>query len=345
MLASAPSRERPRTGVGLARPLGLAVLLLCLTAVAGVLLGSEPTSLARALAEPGVDRTILLVRVPSVLLAALAGGGLAVVGGAFQALLRNPLAEPFVLGVSGGAALGATTIIALGVATAGWLGATLVPVAALLGGLGATAVVYAVARRAPRGPAGASILLAGVMVNSIAAALVTFVKTLAPPWRAQQLMRWLVGFIELPTVAALVAMTVYVGVGCGLLLRDAGRMNLLALGDESAQTLGVDVRSLERRVFLAASCVVGAIVSLTGLIGFVGLVVPHALRRLLGPDHRRLLPLCFLGGAIMLVGCDLVSRLTLRLIGDQPPVGAVTALLGGPLFLLLLARGPEHDGL
>ncbi len=316
----------------------LVLLLLCSVSL-GTLMGSDHASLGAALASPGADRTILFAyRLPRVLLAAVAGGGLAVVGAAFQALLRNPLAEPYILGVSGGAAVGATTVIALGLGTATLLSAALIPVAALVGGLGATALVYAVARRAPRGPAGASILLAGVMVNAIAASLITFGKLLVPPSRAAQMLRWLVGFIELPTTTGLVAVTAYVALGSALLVRDSGRMNLLALGDESAETLGVDVAALERRVFIASSCIVGAIVSLTGLIGFVGLVVPHAVRRVMGPDHRRLLPLSVLVGAIMLVLCDLGSRLAFRAFGTQLPVGAVTALIGGPVFLVMLTR-------
>jgi iron complex transport system permease protein len=248
-----------------------------------------------------------------------------------------------VLGVSGGAAFGATLVIALGLGVVSAVGALLVPLAAFLGGLGATALVYVVARRGPRGPAGASILLAGVMVNAIAAALITFLKTMASPSRAQQLVRWLVGFLELPTMTGLCAVTAYVALGAAVLLRDAGRMNLLALGDEPAQMLGVDVAALERRVFVASSCVVGAIVSLTGLIGFVGLVVPHAVRRLSGPDHRRVLPLSLLAGGAMLCACDLVARLCFRLFDQDLPVGAVTALIGGPLFLVMLMRAPRSD--
>jgi iron complex transport system permease protein len=313
--------------------------LLVASMVAGVLFGTEPTSLALAFRAEGFDRTVLFdVRLPRVLVAAVAGAGLGLVGGAYQALLRNPLAEPYVLGVSGGAAFGATTALALGLSIVGWLGAAVVPLAALGGGVGATALVYLVARRAPRGPSGASLLLAGVMVNAVASALITFLKTLAPPTQAQRLMRWLVGFVELQSGPALVAMALYVAVGSLLLVRDAGRMNLLALGDESAASLGVDVEALERRVFLAASLVVGAIVALTGLIGFVGLIVPHAVRRLVGPDNRRVLPASALGGGALLVACDLGSRLAFRLVGDDIPVGAVTALIGVPLFLIILMR-------
>lgn len=306
----------------------------------GVALGSEPVSIARAIDDAGsLDRTILLdVRLPRVALAAISGGGLAAVGAAFQALLRNPLAEPYVLGVSGGAALGATTAIALGLGVASALGAALVPAAAFAGGLGATFLVYGIARGAAGGPSGTSILLAGVMVNAIAAALITFLKTFVSASRAQQLLRWLTGFIDLPTPMGLAAVTAYVVIGSTVLLADAARLNLLSLGDETAGTLGVDVRALERRVFLASSCVVGGIVSITGLIGFVGLVVPHALRRLFGPDHRRLLPLSLIAGASSLVVCDLVARISFRWLKTEPPVGAVTALIGGPLFLSMLRR-------
>ena len=318
-----------------------AFAVLLATMALAVANGAEPVSLARALTDPGsLDRTLLIeVRLPRVLLGALAGGGLSLVGAAFQALLRNPLAEPYVLGVSGGAALGATLAIALGLSATGWLGAALIPGAALLGGLGATFLVYGVARGGRAGASGASILLAGVMVNAIAAALITFLKTMVTPSKAQQLLRWLTGFIDLPSTVGLVAVSIYVTLGTAVLLRDAARLNLLALGDEAAGTVGLDVRALERRVFLASSCVVGAIVSVTGLIGFVGLVVPHALRRLAGPDHRSLLPLSLAMGGAMVVACDLVARLSFRWLHTEPPVGAVTALIGGPVFLMLLKRG------
>jgi iron complex transport system permease protein len=324
-----------------------AALLLVVVMAAAIVLGTEPVSVARAISEPSLDRVILVdVRTPRVLLAALAGGALSAVGAAYQALLRNPLAEPFVLGVSGGAALGATLVIVLGPALAVVIGLdavtiagpALIPAAALCGGLAATALVHGMARGAPEGSGGTSVLLAGVMVNSIAAALITFIKTLVSPSRAQQLLRWLTGFIDLPSSAALAAAAAYVAVGCAVLLADAGRLNLLALGDDAASSLGVEVRALQRRVFLACSCVVGAVVSLTGLIGFVGLIVPHAVRRIVGPDHRVVLPLSILVGAAALCACDLGARLAFRWLGTEPPVGAVTAILGGPAFLWLLRR-------
>ena len=313
--------------------------LLVVAVLMAVTFGAEPISLARAISDPrSLDRTIVLsARLPRVLLGVVAGGGLAAVGVAFQTLLRNPLAEPYILGVSGGAALGATIAILFGVATVTFLGASLIPLAALGGGLAATAVVYGVARMS-RASHPTSILLAGVVVNSIASAAITFLKTLISAAKAQELLFWLMGFLDVPSSGALASITAYVAFGSAILLADAGRLNLLSLGDEPAQHLGVDVRALERRTFFACSLVVGGIVSVTGLIGFIGLIVPHALRRLFGPDVRVILPASLLAGGAMLVLCDLLSRVLFRYLHTEPPVGAVTALLGGPLFLVLLGR-------
>jgi iron complex transport system permease protein len=317
----------------------IAALALGLALLAGVAFGTEPISLARALSDDAsLDHTIVFrVRGPRVLLGAIAGGGLAAVGVAFQSILRNPLAEPYVLGVSGGASLGATLAIVSGASVATFVGASFIPLAALAGGLVATALVYGLARFGG-GAGGASILLAGVVVNAITSAAITFVKTLVSATKAQELIFWLMGFLDVPSLHALFFTFAYVAAGSAILLVDAARLNLLALGDEAAQHLGVDVRTLERRTFFTCSLVVGAIVSMTGLIGFVGLIVPHALRRIVGPDVRLLMPASLLGGGAVLVVCDLVSRALFRWLHTEPPVGAVTALVGGPLFLALLRR-------
>lgn len=327
------------------RPLLVGVLVLVACGAIGLMIGTSDVSLARALFDASSnDRAVVVsLRLPRVLLGAVAGGGLAAVGVAFQAVLRNPLAEPYVLGVSGGAALGATVAIALGVASSTMLGAELLPIAALAGGLGATVIVYALARRGGgsggAGESGTSILLAGVVVNAIASAAITFLKTLVPERVAQDILFWLVGFLDTPSSpAALPLVAAYVALGAILLLRDAGRLNLLALGSEQASHLGVDVVALERRTLIGCSLVVGAIVSVTGLIGFVGLIVPHVLRRLVGPDVRKLLPLSLPIGGAALVMCDALSRALFHALHTTPPVGAVTALIGGPLFLVLLRR-------
>ncbi|MFO0738710.1 MAG: iron ABC transporter permease [Labilithrix sp.] len=319
------------------RPLGVFLVSLVALALAialAVSFGSEPVSLAKALSDStSLDHVIVFeVRLPRVLLGAVAGAGLSVVGVALQAMLRNALAEPFVLGVSGGSAVGATLAILIGVSSA-----SLIPLFALGGGLGATLLVHAIAS-ATRSDRGVSTLLAGIVVNAMAAAVITLVKVLVTQSKAQELLFWLTGFLDVPSPSALLAMTVYVTAGSLVLVRDAGRLNLLSLGSSAAEHLGVSVRALERRVYLASAIVVGAIVSFTGLIGFVGLLVPHALRRVVGPDARVLMPASLGFGGAALVLCDLVSRASFRWLHREPPVGAITALIGGGLFIYLLVR-------
>lgn len=307
---------------------------LVLAVVLGVSFGSGAAGLPDLFESgTGAHFIVIAVRLPQVLLAVMTGAGLAAVGAAFQTVLRNPLAEPYVLGVSGGAALGATLALVLG-AGVGLLGAATVPVAAFVGGALATTLVWslAVAGRA----SGSSILLAGVVVNAMAGAGITLLEALAEPGRLPPLVRWLMGYLEPRSWGELGFVALYVAAGLAVLLRDAGRTNLLALGDEPASSLGLDVRALERRTFFACAAVVGAIVSVTGLIGFVGLVVPQAIRRVTGPDLRVVLPASALAGGALLVLCDLGVRLLERVLHQPLPVGAVTALLGGPVFLALL---------
>jgi iron complex transport system permease protein len=313
-----------------------AVVLVVAVAL-GTAFGSGTATLRELVAGGGRAHEVIVgVRLPRVLLGVVAGGGLAAVGAAFQTILRNPLAEPYVLGVSGGCALGATIAIALGLGSLGLLGAAGVPAAAFAGGIVATLLVWALARAGRA--AGASILLAGVVINQIAGASITLILCLAEPGRVQSLVWWLMGYLDVPSWSQLAFVAAYVVLGLTVLHLDAGRMNLLSLGDEPAASLGVDVRRLERRAFFACAAVVGAVVSVTGPIGFVGLVVPQAVRRILGPDLRLVLPASALMGGAMLVVCDLLVRVVARRVHTEVPVGAVTALVGGPVFLVLLRR-------
>jgi iron complex transport system permease protein len=304
---------------------------------AGVACGSGPAGLADAF-TPGTRGFLIVVgyRLPRVLLGAVAGAGLAAVGAALQSVLRNPLADPYSLGVSGGAALGATLAIALGAGGGPALVAAGVPAASFAGGAGATALVWTLGRAGRT--SGASILLAGVVINSIAYACILFVEAIAEPGKLQSLVWWLMGYLDAPTWPQLAFVTLYAAAGMLVLLIDAARINVLALGDEPAASLGIEVRAVERRTLFACAAIVGAVVSVTGPVGFIGLVVPQAMRRILGPDLRALLPASILAGGATLVACDLAVRAFAPLLHTEVPVGAVTALLGGPLFLALLVR-------
>jgi iron complex transport system permease protein len=344
---------------------GAAALVLAATMGAALFIGPAHLSLARALdatLHPNFDREILLaVRLPRVLLGALTGAALAAAGVAFQGLLRNALADPYVLGVSGGAALGGTAAIAaaaglralaaggtivgaalraLGPAGTGAFlaGPYALPLAAFAGAALSILVVHRVALAARGGAL--TILLVGAVFNAFAAAVITFVKSIVAAEKAQELLYWLMGTLAAGApplalgTAALLALT-----GIGALLLATPRLNWLALGPEAAAHLGVNVARTETFVFLAASLAVGATVALTGLISFVGLIVPHGLRLWLGPDHRLLLPAAALGGAAFLVACDAATRALFLWLATEPPVGVVTAFAGGPFFLWLLRRG------
>ena len=281
---------------------------------------------------PAAD-IVLRVRLPRVLLAMGVGASLAVAGALFQALLRNPLADPFVLGVSGGAALGGTLVLSLGAGLG--LGYAAVAPAAFAGAVLATLLLYAVAGTRGRLSA-TNLLLTGVVFNAFASAAIIFLASLAGLTETTSIFLWLIGSLEgaRPLVAGWVALFLLLGLAAALPL--ARGVNVLALGDEAAQQLGVDVERQKKLVLFTTSLMVGAAVSAAGLIGFVGLIIPHLLRLLLGPDHRLLIPAAALGGAAFLVLCDTLARTLLG--GGDLPVGAITALAGGPLFLWLLRR-------
>ena len=313
------------------------VLAGCL--VLGAAFGGEPLTLAEAFTDGTPASTILFsLRIPRVALAALVGAALAASGSTLQALMRNPLADPFVLGVSGGAALGATIALALGVSSIAALpGLSAVSILALLGALGATVLVMAVGRIAGRGSPHTT-LLAGVIFNAFALAAIIFIKALVAPDKVGEVLFWLAGTLGYEKPATLWATGAVQVLAIGLMWTLAGKLNLLTLGDEDAASLGVDVARTRTLLLLVASLSVSAAVALSGLVGFVGLLVPHLARLVLGPDQRLLLPASALLGAAFLVLADLGARVLFRVFHTEPPVGVITALLGGPAFLALLLR-------
>ena len=251
----------------------------------------------------------------------------------FQALLRNPLADPFILGVSGGAALGGIAVLALGAQVG--LGYAAVPPAAFAGGLATTLMLYSIAGMGGRMSA-THLLLTGVVFNAFASAAIVFLASLAGLTEGARIFLWLIGNLSVQRIEVAGWVAAFLGLGLACAVALARNLNLLALGDEPAEQLGVSVEWNKRLLLLAASLMVGAAVSVAGLVGFVGLIIPHLLRLILGPDHRLLVPAAALAGAAFLVFCDSVARTLLG--GRELPVGAITALAGGPLFLVLLRR-------
>jgi len=313
-----------------------ALAALLLGSIAGAaLVGPVHASLWRALAPGGAaspDYVILVrTRLPRVLLGAVVGGSLATSGAALQALLGNPLACPHLLGISGGAAVAGVIALVAGADAV----SALVPLATFLGALAAIAIVYLGARAGGRSTPHA-ILLVGVVFNALAAAGIMLVNALASYSQARGVLFWIMGSLTTQSYGLVAAAAAYALAGAGWLACHAQDLNLLATGEESALQLGVEVERARRSIFVAASLLVGAAVSVSGMVGFVGLIVPHLLRLLLGPDHRLLLPASFLGGAAFLVWADALARTALA--PSELPVGVVTALVGGPFFLFLLRR-------
>jgi iron complex transport system permease protein len=312
--------------------LALGALLLIVTAL-GLALGS---------AERPTAEIVLQIRLPRVFLAALVGAGLATAGVLLQALLQNPLADPYILGISGGAALGGVGALALGAGVG--LGAFSVPFLAFLGALAATALLYLVAGSVGRAPAHSLLLtgivfnalLTGIVFNAFASSVIVFVTTATDLSRMAGIFLWLIGSIRLVDFWLIAGVGLLLCLGLGVGIYYAYALNLLSQGDEMASHLGVDVVRVRRRVLLATALVIGASVSVSGLIGFVGLMVPHLLRLVVGSDHRLLVPASALLGAGFLVLADTLARTLLA--PTELPVGALTALVGGPLFIFLLRR-------
>ncbi|MCG3039217.1 iron ABC transporter permease [Streptomyces sp. S1A] len=344
-----PSRDGRRAGRGsLATALLVLAALLVVSATAGLAIGSVRVPpgqvwgiVAHALgadwAVPDWSRareTIVLdVRAPRVLLGAVTGAGLAVVGTALQALVRNPLAEPYLLGVSSGASLGAVAVIVFGVT---WLGPVSLSAAAFAGALGALLLVYVTARTGGR-ITSVRLVLSGVAIASVLTAVLNLLLlTTDRGNEARAVLAWTLGGLGgvgwdtlwLPGAALLL--------GTAVLVVQARNLNLLLAGEEAATTMGLDVARFRARLFVLLSLVTGVLVAAAGPIGFVGLMMPHIVRLFVGGDHRRVLPTAALGGAVFLIWADIAARTVAAPM--EIPVGVLTALCGGPFFLWLMRR-------
>jgi iron complex transport system permease protein len=314
----------------------LLTALAVLALAAGLTLGAvrlSPAAVWAGFTDGGAPSAPIIrqLRLPRVLLGFLVGGSLAASGAVLQAVIRNPLADPYLLGISGGAAITAVLIIALGVT-----GAWVLPLAAFAGALGSLALVYRLSLVQGRRLDPHVLLLAGVVVSAFTGALVSAVLTLSPAAELRNAFLWLLGGLG---ASSWMSVGVFAGycvvplIALGLRARD---FDLLALGDEAARHLGADPAGLRRLAYLATGCLTAATVAACGMIGFVGLVVPHAIRRVWGPLHAALLPSAFLLGGTFLVLADALARSIAPPI--ELPVGVVTALVGVPLFATLLRR-------
>jgi iron complex transport system permease protein len=282
---------------------------------------------------PVTHQTIIYrVRMPRVLLASLVGGALAAVGTALQGLFKNPMADPFVIGVSSGAALGATVAIVTGLSVA--LGLWALPLAAFLGALLATGVVYQVARVGNNLPVH-NLLLAGIALSSFMSALMSFI-LLFNNRELHQVVYWMLGSFAGKDWSHVRVTGVIVLSGITALWVFAKDLNAMLFGEETARHLGIDTERAKKLLLVIASFTVAAAVSVSGTIGFVGLIVPHIVRLIVGPDHRILLPAAALAGGAFLVAADTFARIAL--VPAEIPVGIITAFFGGPFFIYLLRR-------
>ncbi|MFF0622743.1 FecCD family ABC transporter permease [Streptomyces sp. NPDC004296] len=291
--------------------------------------------------RPGTDELIVWqLRVPRALLAAFVGAGLGLVGTATQALVRNPLADPYLLGISNGASLGAVAAIVLGAGAGGALGLGL-SAAAFAGALAAFALVWAMARRGG-GFSPLRLVLAGVGIGQFLSGFTSYLVLQAgDEQQTRGVLFWLMGSLSGATWGALWLPVLAVAAGLLVLQARARGMNALLMGDETAAGLGVDVTRLRRELFVVTSLLTGVLVAVSGAIAFVGLMVPHLCRLVLGGDHRRLLPLAALTGALLLVVVDVVCRTAMD--GQELPVGVVTAMIGAPALLFVLDRRLEAE--
>jgi iron complex transport system permease protein len=314
--------------------------VLALVVVASLTLGLAsgtvpltPVEVWHGLWHPDAASSVIIrqLRAPRVLLAFGVGGSLAICGAALQAMIRNPLAEPYLLGLSGGAGLGAVVAIATG-ASGPWA----VPVAAFAGALAAVGLVYRLSLVAGRRLDPRVLLLAGVVVGSFAGAVMSAIIVLSPSAGVRNAFLWLLGGFGASSWQTLAVFTAYAVIPLLVILLHARSLDLIALGEEPAHHLGADVERTRRLIYLCTALLTAASVATCGIIGFVGLVVPHAVRTVSRPIHRTLLPLAFLVGGAFLVLSDVVSRTVVRPL--ELPVGVITALVGVPLFAVLLRR-------
>lgn len=314
------------------KTLTVLIILLILTAIISICVGAVKIPVLDIF-NPS-NREIITIRYARVILAIIAGGGLSVAGVILQGLLRNPLCEPYVLGISSGATLGAVLAIVAGIGYA-MFSFSILPIFAFLGATIALFLVYRISQVSGRIPI-QNLLLTGVIVGAVLSSIAIFIVSFSQKEAVHNVMWWLLGNLQIFEFRLLFSIALVVVIGVILSLIFFRELNAISLGEEEALHLGVDIERVKRALFLIASLITGAIVSVTGMIGFIGLIVPHFMRLIVGPNHKMLIPSSFLAGGIFLVICDAISRIILS--PSEVPIGVITAVLGGPFFISLLRK-------
>ena len=326
----------------------ISLVLLILSFIIGLAMGSVPIALTDTIAalfgqasSPRLDIVIEQIRLPRALLAAIVGALLGICGAASQGLFRNPLADPSLIGVTAGAAAGAAATIFFASSLSllsGLGGIALVSIGAFIGGSASVMLVYLLATNR-QGTSVATMLLAGIAITAIAGGLTSLVEFFASNDMLRRISIWRMGGLDGASNNRVIIAVIVGTIVLGLLPRYSTALNALLLGESEARHLGLDVQSIKIKLIALVALGVGASVALAGTISFVGLVIPHIMRLLIGPDHRLLLPLSAIGGAILLLLSDLVARTIIAPV--ELPVGLITALLGAPFFISLLRRRYE----
>lgn len=302
-------------------------ILLAMVVVWGIFAGQAGIPCSELFQDR--NRQILSLRLARILLSMVAGSGLAVLGVALQAILKNPLAEPYLLGTSSGAGLGAVVAIVAG------LSSIYTPFAAFLGTLLSIFLVYTIGRRGNKVPV-QSMILAGVIVSMAFSALIAFFISISGNAALNGIMWWLWGSMQVYDIKLLYVVTGLVLLGIGTIYFFSQDLNAITIGEEEARHLGINIETVKKIVFFATAIVTGSLVSICGVIGFVGLIIPHAARLLVGPNHKVLIPTACLGAACFMIACDTISRTILPPM--EIPIGVITTIIGTPIFIILLKR-------
>lgn len=327
---------------------GLGVVALAVSIVLGIRIGTvgmSSSEVSRIVVGEMFDKGLLAgigpghveivwnIRFPRVLMAAVVGAGLSLAGVVMQAVVRNPLATPYTLGVSSGASTGATLAIVVGVFSS--LGDFGTAVGAFIGALAASACVFVIAYSGRSTVGTVKLLLAGMAMNALCSGITNLIVSLAnDPDKLQSATFWMMGGLTPSTWGLLKVPVVVVAAATLFFVPQFRTLNALLLDDQSALSLGIDVPRARKVYLVAGAALTGTVVAASGTIGFVGLIVPHVVRMIVGPDHRRVIPLSLLAGAVFLIWCDVVSRVVLQ--NAELPIGVVTSVLGGPFFIWLL---------